>query len=421
MAWLDRAQRLARYLLSFGFARGSLYAAPILLANLLAPADYGRLEFAQALASFAAPVLAMGMGSAVPLALVTRAPNVAWAAIVAHHAVVFVCVAVLALAVCVLGGTGVMLALLATAVLLLQALWSVTLRSQGRNEPSLLLDAGFWLVLAATTALAYAGGVAPAARGPLATAALAAYALALCVPLILLLARADLREAGRSYRPTLRTGLSLMAVTVLAMLAVNLGRLAVGSLTTPEVTAEYGALFRATAVPIVVHQILMVARFRQVFEWPIERVQSAFPWIIGLVIGSVVLFWAASGHAAALLGPAFGRAFEHHRTVGLLVLAQCIPWSAIALNDLASTRQGAAGGVARASALYFAFALPVAGAGVVATSAGLLGIVATHSALMLGYFTVQSVSLHRRGVNLAVTWWLAGGAYALLSLLAFVG
>jgi O-antigen/teichoic acid export membrane protein len=425
MAWLaaraGRVVRVVRYLLAFGLARGGLFAAPILLANLLAPADYGRLEFAQAMAAFAAPVLALGTASAVPLALVTIAPGVAWGAIVLHHVVVFAGIAAVVLAAWALGGgAGLLLALLATGALLLQSLWSVLLRSLGRNEPSLLLDSGLWLVLATSAALTHVAGVSVGARGPLATAALAVYALALAVPLLPVLRRVDFHDARSHYRSTLRTGLSLMAVTVLTMLAVNLGRLAVGSFTTPEVTAEYGALFRATAIPIVVHQVVMVARFRQVFEWPIERVQRTFPWIVGLIISSVILFWGLSGYAPLLLGQAFGRAFEHHRAVGLLVLAQCVPWSAIALNDLAATRQQVAGGVARASVLFFALALPAAAIGAVVTSAGLLGIVATHSALMLGYYAVQSYSLHRHGVSLPATWWLAGSAYALLSLLAFV-
>jgi hypothetical protein len=421
MNWLGRAWRVMRYLLAFGLARGALFVAPILLANLLAPADYGRVEFAQALGTFAAPTLALGMSSAVPLALVTKASGVDWGAIVVHHGTVFACVAAGTLAAWVLGGgSSVLLVLLATGVLLLQMLWSVTLRSQGRHESSLLLDAGFWLVLAATAALTQLAGVALTSRGPIATVALAVYALALAVPLFAVLRRVEIQDARGHYRSTLRTGLSLLAVTMLAMLAMNLGRLAVGSLTSPEVTAEYGALFRATAIPIVVHQVMMVARFRQVFEWPIERVQRTFPWIIGMIILSVMLFWVVSDHLASLFGQAFARAFEHHRTVGLLVLTQCIPWSAIALNDLAATRAQVAGVVARAATLYFAIALPAAAITLIAGGAGLLGIVATHSALMLGYFAVQSLSLHRAGVGLAATWWLAGGAHGLLSLLAFV-
>ena len=60
------------FLLSFGLARGGLFFAPIILANLLAPSDYGTLEFAQALASFSATVLALGTSGAVPLILVQK-------------------------------------------------------------------------------------------------------------------------------------------------------------------------------------------------------------------------------------------------------------------------------------------------------------------------------------------------------------
>jgi O-antigen/teichoic acid export membrane protein len=408
-----------RFLATFGLTRGGLFVAPILLANLLVPADYGRLEFAQAVAAVAGPVLSLGTASAVPLALVSRAAGVSWGAIVLHHATV---TGLLLLALLIVWTTSVTgrseLVLWCVVALGLQALWSVVLRSQGRSEASLLLDAGFWLSAFGAAALALLMAVPLERRGPWIMSMVALYALALAATVARSLSCVDLTEARRAYASTLRTGLSLMTITVLAMLAVSLGRIGVGYYSTPESTADYGALFRATAAPIVAHQIVLVARFRQVFEWPIERVQRTLPWIVSLVTACVLAFWALSPMASTLLGSAFASAFAQHRVAGLMVLSQCILWSAIALNDLVITRQQCAAAVARASAGYFILALPAAAWLLGQGRPDLRQLVSVHSALMLGYYLVQSFSMWRSGITLSNTWVLAATAFATLSLAA---
>jgi hypothetical protein len=281
-----------------------------------------------------------------------------------------------------------------------------------------MLDAGFWVLLALAVALALSAGVVPAARGDWVLGMLVLYGAGLAAAMLRSMSRIDTAAARRDYASTLRAGLSLMAVTVLAMLAVSLGRIGVGLYSAPEVTADYGALFRATAVPIVAHQIVLVARFRQVFEWPIERVQRALPWIVACVAACVLAFWAASPFASLLFGPAFARAFEQHRVVGLLVLNQCILWSAIALNDLVNTRMQTAAAVARASAGYFLLALPLAAMVLGRGAAGLLSLVMVHSCLMFGYYAVQSLAMWRRGIVLTQTWLVAAASFVVLSLLA---
>ena len=76
--------KLMTYLASFGIARGGLFLAPILLANLLAPSDYGMLELSQAIGSVGASVFALGTAAAVPLVLVRKIAEVSWRSILLH-------------------------------------------------------------------------------------------------------------------------------------------------------------------------------------------------------------------------------------------------------------------------------------------------------------------------------------------------
>lgn len=419
---MGRLSRTIYYLASFGLARGGLFLAPIVLANLLTPADYGTLELAQALASLGATVLALGTSGAVPLVLLRNVTTASWGGVLVHQVGSVALLVGLALAAVLAGASPVLgLAALCTGALMLQGLWSVTLKSLGRGEASLLMDAGFWGILALAAMAAYGLAVPAAQRGVWAFSALAVYLAVLACWTVWRLTQAAPRCASRMYTSTVRTGLPLMAVTLLAMLATTSGRFGIGLLSTPEMTAEYAVLFRATALPIVAHQVIIVARFRQIFELPTSELERRLPMVVGLVGASVVLFWLLSDVAGVLLGPAFVSAFARHHTEGLLILSQCILWSAIALNDLINTRSQSAGMVARGSTLYFALVLPLAWWFLSSRPVTLSLFVPIHSAVMAGYFLTQAVVMWHCGIKLLRTWGLTlGGFLSLSALAAFV-
>jgi O-antigen/teichoic acid export membrane protein len=416
-----RAGRLVAYLLSFALARGGLFVAPIVLANLLPAADYGTLELAHALASVGATLLALGTSAAVPLVLVRKVETASWGGVLLHQVVIGAVLLTLAVLFSLAGSPRVVwLTCLCTAALLLQALWSVVLKSYGRGEASLLLDTGFWGTLAIAALLSAVLLSSPPQRGAWVLAMLIAYLAALAGWTVARFLRAGPRAAAGTYVATVRTGLPLMVVALLAFLATTSGRIGVGLLSTPELTADYAVLFRATALPIVAHQIIMVAQFRQVFELPIEQLERKLPWVVALVVASVAAFWILSGPLGWLLGPAFESAFERHRAEGLLILTQCILWSAIALNDLVNTRSLTAGTVARWTALYFAVVLPLAWIYLLARPAELSVFVPVHSAVMAGYFATQAAVMWRCGIQLRRAWALTLLAFVALSALTYI-
>jgi O-antigen/teichoic acid export membrane protein len=416
---MGRLSRAIYYLVSFGLARGSLFLAPIVLANLLVPSHYGTLELVQALASVGATVLALGTSATVPLVLVRNITTATWGGVLLHQAGSVALLAGLVVVALLFSAPSVVwLTALCTGGLMLQSLWSVTLKSQGRGEASLLIDAGFWGVMALSVLVAYGLAVPSAQRAAWAVGALAIHLTALVCWTVWRLAQVVPRETYRTYASTVSAGLPLMAVTLLALLATTSGRLGIGLLSTPENTADYAVLFRATALPIVAHQVIMVAGFRQIFELPMSEIERRLPVVVGLVGACVVAFWLLSGVAGALLGPAFVSAFARHRVEGLLILSQCILWSAIALNDLVSTRSQSAGAVARGSALYFAVVLPLAWWFLSSRPVTLSLFVPVHSAVMTGYFLVQVVVMWRCGIRLLRTWGLTLAGFLGLSVLA---
>lgn len=418
---MRRLLRLIVYLTSFGVARGSLFLAPIILANLLSPGDYGALEFAQAAAAIGAPLLALGTAGVVPLVLVRKLESASWHAILIHHVAGVILLTFVALiGVIVELSIVVWLTALVTAAIMLQTLWSMSLKSQGRGEASLFIDSGFWAILAITMMGATALSVPALDRRLWVIASVSAYLLLLVSWTLWRLFRPKVLLNGLLYLSTLRVGLPLMLASLLAILATTSGRLGIGLLSTPEMVANYAILFRATALPIVIHQVIIVARYKQIFELSSTALECKLPIIVGSVLISVVIFWLLSDVGDHLMGPAFSSAFSRYRTEGLLILSQCVLWSAIALNDLVNARSQTAGPVVRATAWYFVLVLPLAWWLLTRQTVTLGYFVVVHSFIMVGYFMAQVIVMLKHGLRLYTTWTLALAGFIVMSSLSLI-
>jgi hypothetical protein len=224
----------------------------------------------------------------------------------------------------------------------------------------------------------------------------------------------------RRYAETLAAGVPIMVITLFTVLATTSGRLGIGVFSGADMAAEYAVLFRATAAPIVAHQIIVVARYRALFELPLEKVQRQISSIVGLVGLAVIGFWICSDVIAWAFGPAFVYSFQRNQLQTYLILSQCLLWSAIALNDLLATRAGIARTVAGWSAIYFALALPLACWYLAGNVVHLGTFVVTHSALMLGYFLTQAVAMRKAGIRFTATWTLSAVSFGALALLPYV-
>jgi hypothetical protein len=287
---------------------------------------------------------------------------------------------------------------------MLQAFWSAYLKSVGRPEASLFLESGFWLVSALAVVCSWLVSIPEEGRGQWLWASVSMY----CIGLMAWTTWRMIALAGKAvetYWGTVRAAFPLLLTALLAVLVTTSGRLATGALMTPEVTADYAILFRVTAVPIVAHQILMVARFRQLFEVGVQEIERRLLAVVGLVVVSVIACWALLEPTAPLFGDAFVGAMARHPQAGALILAQCVLWSAIAVNDLVNTRVMMAGRVAGWTMAYVAVLLVgswiALGGGAQMT---LDTFVPVHSIMMLGFYVTQSAAMAGSGIRLGTTW-----------------
>lgn len=413
---LARARRFGAYVMSFALGRGALFGAPLLLANLLASGDYGRLETAQAAASLLANAATLGTAGLVPLVLLRHTQGTTFGGIVVHHlALVAGCVAV-ALGTWLAGASAAWpLAAIFTAAVALQSLGSTHLKTQGRSDAAVLLDAGLFGLMALAALGAHLLGVRSAISWVVVAAL--AYATALTAVYLRMLNRERSRGHALQWRAALGMGLPLMLGGIVSLLATTSGRLGMGILAGPLVAADYAVLSRAAALPIVAHQLILIARFRNLFTLPHAEVERAAEQIVALVAASALGFWLLAPWLGILLGPVFVAAWSSHRLPGAWIAAQAVLWSAIALNDLVISRHQVMARILPISASFIALALGAGWLVLRHLGADLAHFVYTHAVVMLLFYAVQSAAMAANGIRLWRVWRTTVGVYLFMIML----
>lgn len=417
---MNRVVRLLSYLGSFVLARALLFASPLLIASALPAEAYAQIEWTLAVATLGAAVFTLGSGGLVPIVLVgSNTAGISLRSIRLHHLTVAgTTLAASFLLHLTTNDTPLWQLPLLIGVLALTTLKSIELRSTEHTSASLFVDA---MLLTSMAALAFVGARFWSALSPW----LAPMALMAVFGILLMRdLRGDLQDGSwhtpamrDEWRGAVRAGIPLMLAGALATLITTSGRAGAGWLLVPQAAADYSVLSRGAALPIVVYQILSIAVFRKLYAaapQALSRLQTA---IVTMVAMSALLLWWLLPFYAHLLGPAFARAAAAHGNSLLLLLAQSILWSAIALNDTLNARLGKAGAVFRWSAPSLAVIFAVAWAVFTAGPASLDRFVQIHSVAMLAFFGCQTGAMWLRGVHalsMATT-----ACLAFLSLLAF--
>lgn len=412
---------IAKYIIIFGVSRGGLFFAPFILANVLSSTSYGLLETALAAASLIAGLATLGTASAVPLVLLGRNKFASFKGIVSHHFLVVVT----ALTVLLVGGaleltaTWLFTALL-TAALAMQRLASTHLKTKGHGDASVLIDAGTLCLIALVVWIAQFSKASDPMEWVL--VAVLTYSLALVVIYLRSFIRVGHSETPLAWAKTLKLGIPLMLGGVVSLLATTSGRLGMGLMAGPVLTADYAVLARAAALPMVAHQLITIAKFRNLFAQSDSYVAAVTLNIVVLVGASAIGFIVFSPWLGMFLGPAFSSAFELHRMACFWIVAQAVLWSAIALNEFVIARHQVMPKVLPYSSIFLSVALLLGWFILSVTELTLERFVIVHSTVMLSFYLAQSWIMSRLGLHLHKTWLASTTMFLILSALTlFIG
>lgn len=418
-----------RFVAGFVAARAVLFVAPIALANMLPLDHYGRFELAQSWASIGALLLGFGLPATVPLIRLRDEIEGRWDSLLLLMAALAGGCILLALGTAT--GLGTLYAVpvlvaLAVGVLMLQGLWAITLKSEGRSTSAVFVEAGFWAITVVGAGLIkLSENRMP--EGTISTTLLAYAAVLMTVTVVQFNRSRAGTIAMTDLRRNLALGLPLMFTSVLTVIITSSGRLVLGETSGMETVGLYAVLYRSTTLPLVGHQILVIGFFRQLFSWSDEVLRARATVIVLGVSIMALSFWVLERWFGWMLGGRFVEIFARYRTEGLILLVQTIVWSAIALNDLINSRLQIAGRVTRLTAPFLFIGLSALSLWTwnesqkQDISAILHGFVLGHLCLMAGYYVVQCLGAYLLGHRFIRLWLTTFIATSVAGLVIFIG
>ena len=409
-----------RYLATFAAGRGALFLAPIVVANVMPVSSYGQVEWAHAAGSLLATGLAVGTSSVAPLVELGQERRTNLGSVLVHHIGVSILLFVTGLGIASFlpDQSSMALASLMGGVLVLQSLWSVLLKMRSRNEASILLDAGAFTIIAASAVF----GLSVLHAVPLQAVAfgLLIYGLVL-LGRTLVESRITAQHNSRHlWREALLCGAPLMVGALVSTAVTTSGRFAMGLLADAALTGEYGALMRVGALPVIAHQVVMIARFRSLYTDDVSRIAHAVERILAIVSVSALGFWLVSPLVGHLFGESFALARARHPRAFILILVHTLFWSGLALNDLLLARQGALG-----RALRWTIPCLVVGIGAIGVALHFAGVsleafAALHVLVMAAFFSVQCAVLRATGMTLRRAWILVAVVSVILGFISLL-
>lgn len=413
------------YTIGFVIARGGLFVAPIVLANMLPLESYGAIEVAQSIAALIALVVGIGLPASVPLILLRNEVTARWDTLLwLVSALSGLAIAGTAVSILALGGGLSLWVLIPMSVglLMLQSMWSANLKASGHANVALFLEMGFWL----SAVIGAAISVIFVMSNDWVALALGTYALVLWTVTLRSYHQHRASFGVEDLRKNVGLGVPLMVASLLTLLVSSGGRLILGITSDPTAVGTYAVLFRATALPLIGHQILIVAFYRQLYVWDTNTLKRRAPLIpIGVSV-FVVGFWVLSDSLGWMLGARFEDIFGRFRFVGLIILSQTILWSAISLNDLLNSRLQIASFVARFSLPLVVLGMAALTGSIIIYGSGsihqtLLLISIGQSMLMAGFYVAQCTAAIRKGHSFWHLWMSVIGCYSVIVVSLIIG
>lgn len=405
-----------RLLIDFVAARGLQFLAPVLAANLLPSNVYGEIEFAHAAASLLGGVLGLGLTALIPLSVVRKDPRYPLKTLLKHQVWIAVVLLLAALACATAGGytLGGVVAVICAA-LVLQVTNSYFLRSTGRASASLYLEAAPFSLIAIGAGFAW---LMPSSdpKGQVCSL-LIVFVLVQLWQSTRLIRLQDYSGAAQ-YGVCVRAGIPLMMAGLLSVLLTMSARLGSGLFGNAVVTAELAAIARITVLPMIAHQLVIVAKFRDLYSLPDESLQRLLLGLLAAVAAGGLVLWGLLPWISSWLGLAFADASQAHPEATRLLIAQVLIWSGIAMNDLLATRASLTSLILPWTLLAGLVGLGLAGGWLWAAGADVWRIAAAQTGVMGLVFVVQSLLLAAHGVRHRAYWGGTGAIGVALVLLS---
>ena len=331
------------FLGAFTIAKGTVFLAPLLAAEILSKEDFGILEYALAgLGMLFTTFINIGVPGAYPYFKLKQTAKDVTHGFALHQLYLVSLFTLNQLAFFAFGlPIEYYLAFNVGFVIANQVLISTRLKTHEKSAPAVLLDSGVYLTLAVFIGLAWLN-VIPKTIAVI-NVLFQFYAVVYVLFAIFKFIKAEKDDILKQYLDILNFSRHLLVSTLLIFIITVSGRVLIEFfLGDFELVGIYGFYFRIAAIIVMIHQIINIAFFKKMYVLDPKILDKYFSiFFVALYIIGILAFMA-SFYIAPLISEFFTSTIDAYKGVYFILVIQMVFWIATALNSNIIDREGLA-------------------------------------------------------------------------------
>ncbi|WP_225767374.1 hypothetical protein [Inquilinus sp. Marseille-Q2685] len=329
--------RAALFLFAFALGKGSAFFGPLLLSQVMSIQDYGTAELGLSIGVIGAQILSLGIPGAIPqLVLIRKDDRVLDLLFFVVASIGLIGLGAAAIAWAASGPLLPAFAGVAMAGAGAQVAASVYYRAMGRRFGILVADNLALYVFLIVGALAFAA----LRQVPLWAVILGCGAVSLGLTLFALagLVRTIRPRFFAAHADARRMGFFMMVNSLVYFAIVNSSRVLVGFFLTVEAVSVYAVCFRISAAIFLVHQLIVTAFFKALYEASAEWFDRFYLALLALTMAGAAMILAGFELFGAELLPGWRAHLPEMSRLLPIVCMQTIWWVSLAHVELRVNR-----------------------------------------------------------------------------------
>ncbi|PCE66549.1 MATE family efflux transporter [Sediminicola luteus] len=331
------------FLFVFGVCKGIVFFTPLLLAETLTLNDYGLLEYSLAgLGFFLNGIISLGVPGAIPYFLIkVKDKNLLNGFKI--HPIWLSLLFIINILFFIFNREGIEYALVITVAYIIsnQIFYSTKLKSISRSMEAVFVDSFMYISLLMVYVLINLNVLSNNIYSIYYALNLYAlvYFIKACITIVNI---SSFKNAFRHYQKILKYSFHLLAGSILLFAITTTGRIMVEYFFDYEKVAVYGFFYRLAAIVIMIHQVVNILFFRQIYSFELAKLDKLLAWFYGGVYLLSLLFYFLSTDLIGQFSGFFRTNIDQNKTLYLILSCQMVMWIATAMNSNVIDRENLA-------------------------------------------------------------------------------
>lgn len=331
------------FLLSFCFAKGMVFLAPILLADILTERDFGVIEYSLAgVGMLLNAIINLGVPGAYPYYILRQKKLSIKNAFRLHPLWLLIFFIINLFLYCILNlfGLELFMAFNVSYIIANQQFYSAMLKSHENIFKAVFLDAGIYILLIVFVIGSFTGILTPTIYNI--NASVLIYGCFFGCYALWSYLKANKEHIFTHYKEVLRFSFHLLIGTSFLFLLTVAGRILTKHFFGYEATGIYGYYYRLAAIVVMIYQVISIRFFKDIYTRNPKDLDKYFSLFYVFIFALSIILYVASPFIMVHVSDFFNDTYAANKDVYFVIFCQMTMWIATALNSNIIDREGLA-------------------------------------------------------------------------------